>query len=252
MSESIRELLGYGVAIVVAFIAIIPKLKEAYAARQQKKRETEVMATANKTEMTKILNDMVMDRVGFIQQQLKECEEDKEQLRIRIKAAEELGLQHEAQIKQLELTLMTLEISGTDDSDPRWLKDSQGRRVWQNQAYEDVTGMKFADCRHKTDQEIMEFYGQEAPASWQSGDKAVLETGCTIRAAELCCHVDHPDDPFVVLSTKRPWRVKSSDGNGGIIGTEGRCIRLSEYEKVRLDAVTLYPNLFEGEAYVGP
>lgn len=105
-----------------------------------------------------------------------------------------------------------------------WCKNADGIRVWQNQAYEELTGFSADFCLGKDDYEITQ--NPDVAADWISKDAKVMRTGQPILEVEKCCHVDSPEEVFPVLSAKYPNNVGHMN-----FGTVGAAMRVSEIKE---------------------
>ncbi len=128
------------------------------------------------------------------------------------------------QLNSVKAGVLTMSLFGNDAPIAMWIKDKEGRRMWHNSAYEDMTGYDFFSCSGKTDFEIT---GDIAMAkAWGHNDSQVMLSKESMMAREPCSHKDTPDEIFDVFVVKFPRTIK-----GVVAGTEGAAIRYKDIEK---------------------
>jgi PAS domain-containing protein len=137
---------------------------------------------------------------------------------------EELKLVND-QLNSVKAGVLTMSLFGNDAPIAMWIKDKEGRRMWHNAAYEDMTGYDLFSSSGKTDLEIT---GDIAIAkAWAHNDDKVMSTKEPVQAKEPCAHRDHPEDIFDLYVVKFPRTIK-----GVVAGTEGAAIRYSDIREV--------------------
>lgn len=125
-----------------------------------------------------------------------------------------------ARFDSIKNSLLTLNLFGSLSPIAMWIKDSQGKRIYHNAAYEQLTGVSLSENMGKTDLQIME--DQVISDNWDDADNKVKQSKAPIIAIELCANVKNPTNIFKVLTFK--WPVMLS---GEVIGIEGAAIPLS-------------------------
>lgn len=129
------------------------------------------------------------------------------------------------QLNSVKAGVLTMSLFGNDAPIAMWIKDKDGRRMWHNGAYEDMTGYDLFSSSGKTDLEIT---GDIAIAkAWSHNDAKVMQLKEPVMAREPCAHKDSPDEIFDVFVVKFPRTIK-----GVISGTEGAAIKFSDIERV--------------------
>ena len=137
---------------------------------------------------------------------------------------EELRLVND-QLNSVKAGVLTMSLFGNDAPIAMWIKDKEGRRMWHNGAYEDMTGYDLFSCSGKTDHEITDDLA--IAKAWAHNDAEVMATKAPVMAKEPCAHKDRPDEIFDVFVVKFPRTIK-----GVVAGTEGAAIKYSDIEKV--------------------
>ncbi len=129
------------------------------------------------------------------------------------------------QLNSVKAGVLTMSLFGNDAPIAMWIKDKDGRRMWHNGAYEDMTGYELFNCSGKTDLEITDDIS--IAKAWSNNDIKVMVDKEPVMAKEPCAHKDRPDEIFHVFVIKFPRMIK-----GVVAGTEGAAIKYSDIEKV--------------------
>lgn len=125
-----------------------------------------------------------------------------------------------ARFDSIKNNLLTLNLFGSYSPIAMWIKDSQGKRLYHNQAYEVMTGALLSEVAGKSDYEIMK--NKQISNNWDEADEKVRRTKAPVIAVELCVNINRPDNLFKVLTFK--WPVFH---NSKVVGIEGASIPLS-------------------------
>lgn len=195
-----------------------------YAARMtyQSKREEREQAqsgesTRSTVEQSRILQANLLARLTELETEIKGLKAQNEELKDRFDT--------------LKGGLFTMSLMGNDAPFAMWVKDRGGKRIYHNEAYEDMTGFRLASCVGLSDYDIIYKYtkgskecrtkvAKEISDDWEKQDSAVINTGQSLMTLERACHSKSPEDMFLVLVTK--WASKVGDK---VVGVQGKAIK---------------------------
>lgn len=109
--------------------------------------------------------------------------------------------------------------------DPAWLKDAEGRYRIANRALGDMLGRRPSELVNLTDNELLP---DEMARRCSANERAVVQTGMTLRNDELC-QVNDTSKWFEVI--RQPLTEETADGQIRVVGTMGIARDISERRK---------------------
>ncbi|MFV0347284.1 MAG: PAS domain S-box protein, partial [Halodesulfovibrio sp.] len=109
--------------------------------------------------------------------------------------------------------------------DPAWLKDAEGRYRIANRALGDMLGRSPAELVDLTDTELLP---EDMARRCSANERAVVQTGMTLRNDELC-QVNEISKWFEVI--RQPLTEETADGQMRVVGTMGIARDISERRK---------------------
>jgi PAS domain S-box-containing protein len=195
-------------SILVSIIAGLFSLVAIYLTAKTRREEKQEQDTVSQIES---FQGNLLAQINLQDKRIKELKRENEELRARFDA--------------IKNGVLTLALFGSNSPVAMWVKDKDGKRIYHNQAYEDMTGMKLTESLGKTDLELTG--SQEIHDNWRFYDLKVMKEKRYLMAVEKANHTDSPNDIFSVLSIKWPVLIQNES-----IGVEGAAIRVDEIQNV--------------------
>ena len=229
--------------IIIAFIALVSAVAVAVINRKGNKESAESdQAASQQTSLDArqiAFEQNLMEKIGIQEATITRYTDRVEALELRMEKLRSENVNLKNQVQQLTYMLEAVEILGEHSELAMWAKDRDGRRITHNGAYEKLTGVPLIEAVNKTDFEIMGPGAEDICESWDRQDQYVLRTGNAIKAIELCAHRADSTKRFLVVSMKWPTKLGRT-----IIGTEGMCWRVCDFEKLKKEYYELYKDLW--------